>query len=366
MATDASAEAGDLWGEVVGQDDAVAQLQAAVASPVHAYLLVGPPGSGRRAAARAFAADLLTRGLDPDQVERGRRLVAMEAHPSLDVVERVGQAISAEEAREVVRVANLAPPEGDLQVIMLLDVHLLREAGPILLKSVEEPPPGTIFVLVSEELPVELATIESRCVRIDLHPVPTASIVERLVAEGVDVERAGLAASSAGGDLARARLLARDDHLAARRELWSNAPDRLDGTGSAISEVVEELIASIDEVVEPLQAQQAEELEELHERLEAYGRVTKAATETVTARHKREQRRVRTDEVMAGLRAVTDRYRTAMVDGGDPSGFLAAADAVQALCDDLRFNPNERLALLALFASLPSTASRRPSASRVR
>lgn len=361
MATDSLTGAPDLWEEVVGQEAAVAQLRAAVESPVHAYLLVGPPGSGRRAAARAFAADLLTRGLDPEQVERGRRLVAMEAHPSLTVVERVGQAISAEEAREVVRVANMAPPEGEVQVLMLLDVHLLREAGPILLKSVEEPPPGTIFVLVSEELPVELATIESRCVRIDLNPVPAERIVDRLVAEGVDRECAELAAASAGGDLARARLLARDDHLAARRELWSSAPDRLDGTGAAISEVVEELIASIDEVVEPLQAQQAEELEELTERLETYGRVTKAATETVTARHKREQRRVRTDEIMAGLRAVTDRYRRAMVEGGDPEAFIAAADAVQALCDDMRFNPNERLALLALFAALPPIQRRKRS-----
>ncbi|MBK5222167.1 MAG: DNA polymerase III subunit delta', partial [Acidimicrobiia bacterium] len=49
----------DVWADVVGQEAAVAQLQGAVVAPVHAYLFVGPQGSGRRAAARAFAAELL-------------------------------------------------------------------------------------------------------------------------------------------------------------------------------------------------------------------------------------------------------------------------------------------------------------------
>ncbi|MFN7150884.1 MAG: ATP-binding protein, partial [Microthrixaceae bacterium] len=73
----------DLWSEVVGQDPAVAQLRAALASPVHAYLLVGPEGSGKRALARAFAAELLAGGLDDDRAERTHRLVAAEAHPAM-------------------------------------------------------------------------------------------------------------------------------------------------------------------------------------------------------------------------------------------------------------------------------------------
>ena len=78
----------DLWSEVVGQDAAVEQLRAAAASPVHAYLIVGPEGSGKRAAARAFAADLLADGLDTVEAARARRLAAAEAHPSLTVIER--------------------------------------------------------------------------------------------------------------------------------------------------------------------------------------------------------------------------------------------------------------------------------------
>lgn len=359
MSDQPPAGAPDLWAEVVGQDDAVAQLRAAAADPVHAYLLVGPPGSGRREAARAFAADLLTDGLPPEGVERGRRLCAEERHPALVVVERTGAAISADEAREVVRIANLSPPEGDRQVVLLLDVHVLRptDAAGIVLKTIEEPPVGTVFVLVGEELPNDLSTIASRCVRVDFGPVPTAAVVGRLAAEGVARDRAELVAATAGGSLARARLLARDEHLAARRELWRAAPDRLDGTGAAAASVVEELVGSIDEVLAPLLELHAEEVARLEEQLEAYELRGKGQLKAMDARHKREQRRVRTDELLAGLRAVTDRYRDALVEGLDAGRYAAAASAVQRVCDDLRFNPNERLALLGLFTSLPAIAA---------
>ncbi len=130
----------DLWSEVIGQRDAVAVLRAALAAPVHAYLLVGPEGAGKRAAARAFAAELLAQGLDDAGVERARHLVGTEAHPSLHVVEREGATISVEQADEVVRQSSLAPPEGDRQVILMVDFHLIGVAAPKLLKSIEEPP----------------------------------------------------------------------------------------------------------------------------------------------------------------------------------------------------------------------------------
>ncbi|MGI9579452.1 MAG: DNA polymerase III subunit delta', partial [Microthrixaceae bacterium] len=122
--TEGAATLDELWGEVVGQPDLVGALRAAAASPVHAYLLVGPEGSGRRAAASAFAAELLVRSasetaegeLATAEVERIVRLVDTGVHPSLAFVERDGASISAEQARDVVRRASMAPGEGDLQV----------------------------------------------------------------------------------------------------------------------------------------------------------------------------------------------------------------------------------------------------------
>src|SRR5262249_55344493 len=157
----------DLWSEVVGQDNLVAQLRAAAADPTHAYLFVGPPRVGPRAAARAFAAEVLSAGASSEEAERHRRLAAAHHHPSIIVGQRVGASILAEQARDIVRRAQMSPPEGSLQVLVLTDFHLVTTAAPILLKSIEEPPPGTIFVILADEVPADLVTIASRCVRFD-------------------------------------------------------------------------------------------------------------------------------------------------------------------------------------------------------
>lgn len=347
-------EAPDLWSEVVGQPIAVEHLRAAARSPVHAYLLVGPEGSGKRAAARAFAAELLSAGLDEAGRQRAHRLVAAEAHPSLTVVEREGESIDRDQADEVVRRSNLAPPEGDRQVIVLVDFHLVSVAGPKLLKSIEEPPASTFFVVLAEELPPELATIESRCVRIDLTAVPAPAIADRLVADGVQPDVAEAAAASAGGSLARARLLARDPEVAARRDAWYRAPERLDGTGHTAAVLVDELLALVEGVLAPLAEQQAEEMERFLAGFESAGMdVPKGQLATVEKRHKREQRRVRADELRSGLGVLVSRYRDALVAGGSAEDFVTVAQQVQQLNEALTFNPKESLALQALFVSLP-------------
>src|SRR4051794_21962946 len=97
----AAVEAVDPWATVVGQDRALAALRAAAAAPVHAYLLVGPRGCGKRALARAFAAELLSEGASPEDRARHVRLALAEQHPDLVVLERDGAAISAAQARDV-------------------------------------------------------------------------------------------------------------------------------------------------------------------------------------------------------------------------------------------------------------------------
>lgn len=351
--------ADDLWGEVVGQPDAVRQLRAAAASPVHAYLLVGPEGSGKRAAARAFAADLLAAGHDEEGADRARRLVAAEAHPALTVVEREGASITVPMANEIVRVASLSPPEGDLQVFVLVDFHLVGQAAPILLKTIEEPPATTVFVVLAEEIAPELVTIASRCVRVDLAAVPQHLLVERLVAEGVEPDLAAACTAGAGGSLARARLLARDPEVSARRDAWYAAPARLDGSGAAASAVADELLASVDGVLAPLAAVHAEEMERFVGGFEAAGlEPRKGDLKRLEERHKREQRRVRVDELRSGLATLVGRYRDELAAGGSHEDFLTAADAVQELCDGLVFNPNEGLQLRALMVRLPAVPRR--------
>ena len=190
--------------------------RATSAAPAHAYLFVGPPGSTKDEAARAFAAVLLTGSHDPSL--RSARLALRGEHPDVHEILRAGPAISAEQAREIIHVTALAPVEDEHKVVVLHDFHLLTaDAAARLLKSIEEPPPSTTFVVLADHVPPDLITIASRCVRIDFGAIPEALLIDQLVAEGVDPATASEAAAAAAGNLDRSRLLAADPVLAERR-----------------------------------------------------------------------------------------------------------------------------------------------------
>src|SRR5205807_5867786 len=141
-----------------------------------------------------------------------------------------------------------------------------------LLKVIEEPPASTVFVVLADHIPPELETIASRCVRIDFRAIGREQLVDTLVAEGVDRHSAEEAAEAAGGRLDRARLLASDPDLAARRQAWRDVPRRLDGTGAVVAVVAAELAALIGSAgVEPLHARHKAEPEALEQRLSRSG-----------------------------------------------------------------------------------------------
>lgn len=343
----------EVWADVVGQDAAVAQLRAAAVAPVHAYLLVGPSGSGKRAAAVAFGAVLLAidaaaRGADP---ERAIALARAENHPDLHVFEPEGASLTVDDAEAITRSASRSPVEGGRKVLVLTEFENVAQAGPALLKTIEEPPASTVFVVLAEEIPPELVPIASRAARIDLGGVPEAAIVERLVADGVDPSTARTAAGAAGGDLRRARLLVGDPSLGVRRDAWASIPTRLDGTGATAAHLVDEVVAHIDAAQEPLDARQAAERDELAEQIEVYGQRGSGAKD-LERRHKREVRRHRVAELRFGLATMAATYRDRLATVPDPSGHLAALDAIQDAAEALVRNPNELLLLQALVANL--------------
>jgi DNA polymerase-3 subunit delta' len=340
----------DVWADVVGQPAAVSELQAAARAPVHAYLIVGPRGAGKRSLARAFAAALLSEGRpDPDRVAD---LALAEEHPDLLVVERVGASISVAQADQIIERASRSPVEGVRKVLVLDEFHLVTAVvGPKLLKTIEEPAAGTFFIVLVEEVTPDLVTLASRCVRIDVGPVPSDAIVERLVAEGVDHERADQAAIAAAGDLRRARVLAADDRLELRRRSWHDVPDRLDGTGSTAVQTVDDLLAMIDDAMAPLVARHEQELADLEERVAQMGERGSGRKELVE-RHNREQRRYRADELRFGLTTLARRHRDELATSARPANAIAALDAIQAVAEGLVRNPNERLQLQALFVKL--------------
>ncbi|MET0145496.1 MAG: hypothetical protein ABW328_12045 [Ilumatobacteraceae bacterium] len=345
---------GQAWDGVVGQPDAVDHLRRAATAPVHAYLFVGPAGSTKHDAARAFAAAVITG--EPDPVGRDARLALDGAHPDVHEIERVGARILTPQAEEIIRIASRSPVEGDRKVLILHEFHLVTpEVAAWLLKSIEEPPASTTFVVLADFVPPDLVTIASRCVRIEFRTIPDDLLAARLVAEGVDGVTAASVAAAVGGDLSRARVLVGDPSLVARRRAFAELPQRLDGTGAAVMGAVEDLLARIDAAAAPLVERQAAEVTELDARREQFGE-RGSGRKSVEERHRRELRRHRVDELRSGLGVLAGAYRDLLVAGGDPrpERLVAAVSRIHESIEALERNPNEPLLLQSLLWSLPA------------
>lgn len=345
-----------MWAGIVGQDDAVRQLEAASRSPVHAYLLLGPSGAGKRALARGFAARLLSEGSTGEDTERHVRLALAEQHPDLRMVVPEGMTFRRVDAEALARHAALAPVEGARKVVVGVGCELMEdEAAGYLLKAVEEPSASTVFVLIATEVEPELVTIASRCVRIDVRPLGADAIVTRLLEEGIELADADAAAHASGGDLERARTLATDDRLSLRYRAWRNLPSRLDGTGHRAAEVVAELAGMIDEALGPLQERQGVEAAALAEEIERFG-LRGGAKRDLETRHRREARRFRTAELRFGLATLAGTYRAGLAEAPRPGPLVEALDRIDTAALALTRYPNETLLLQALVAQLPQAA----------
>ena len=123
--------------------------------------------------------------------------------------------------------AQRRPLHAARQVIVVLDVHLAALRAPALLKTLEEPPGDTVFVLLADDITPDLVTIASRCVEVAFPPVPRAELVQWLTESGVPPEMAAVVADSAGGNPERARVMVDDPDVAARVALWTSVPDEL-------------------------------------------------------------------------------------------------------------------------------------------
>lgn len=356
MTIDSPQTTGGPLDDVVGQPLAVNQLRNALQSPLHAYLFVGPRGAGKRQAAAAFAGELLA-AADPDGAERHQRLAAAEAHPDLFILEPEGRGLLVDEAALLITEASRAPVEGTRKVMMVDRFHTAEpRVAPKLLKTIEEPPASAVFILLAEEVPPEQITISSRCIQIDFGPVSSEAIRDLLIAEGVEAERALAVSAAAAGSVERARLLVNDERFVARRDAWLSVPFRLDGTGAVIAQLVDELAELIDEAQLPLAAKHEQERLDLDQREEQFG-TRGSGRKTLEARHKREIRSVRDDELHFGLATLAAIYRDRLVDHPRPQPLVEGVARITKANDALGRNPNETLLLQALFVGLPSLVS---------
>ena len=204
-----------MW-DVIGHEAAVQFLAGAIARGrvAHAYLFGGPAQSGKRTLALAFARALLCAqpSGDPGALEPcGRclhcRRIASGNHPDVRLVEpeEERQAISMEQARQVQADAALKPYMAAVKLFIIRQVDRLRgapsheAAANCLLKTLEEPPEHTIFVLTADDPTATLPTVRSRCQPVTLRPVPPNRIEAALLARGVPPEQAVLLARLAAG-----------------------------------------------------------------------------------------------------------------------------------------------------------------------
>jgi len=339
---------------VKGQPEAVRILRGSLRAPLHAYLFVGPSGTGRREAAIAFGAALVCPNGGCGRCSACEEALAGR-HPDLEVIEPAGASILVGQARDVVRAALRSPRAGRFQVLVLVDFDLAEEAVPALLKTIEEPPDTTVIVVISETVPRALATVASRCLPVQFKPLDDEAIIEVLTCEGVDATIAMSVAAAAGGRLDRARLLAHDPGFAERLQRWRTVPSRLDGTGAAVVVLAEELLASASGPIEVVRARQAEELASLQAEAEQRGERVISGRAVIEARHRRELRRVRTDELRAGLDTLLFVYRERLADPVDARRLrttLAAMAAIDEAATRLSRNVNETMLLQWLLLRL--------------
>ena len=220
-----------IWDSLVGQDDIVTSLERAVVDAerrtrgepgpamTHAWLFTGPPGSGRSTAAACFAAALVC----PEGgcgVCQACRTAPLGGHPDVDMVRPEGVSYLVKEARALVMTSELSPAKSFWHVMVVEDADRLTDAAVnALLKSIEEPPPHTVWILCAPSVEDVLPTIVSRTRHVALR-TPSARDVADLLVEryGVDRAIAAFAARASQGHIGRARALATDEHARLRRQ----------------------------------------------------------------------------------------------------------------------------------------------------
>ncbi|MEE6288728.1 DNA polymerase III subunit delta' [Georgenia sp. MJ173] len=245
-----------VWDDVVGQPAAVATLRSAAAAaraqalglPVgddvvaaamtHAWLVTGPPGSGRSVAARAFAAALLCE--DPAEPGCGRchgcRTTLGGTHPDLRVITTERVSFLIEEMRPIVSQAQQAPSQGRWRIMLMEDAdRMVERTSNVLLKAIEEPPPRTVWLLCAPSPHDLITTIRSRCRTVALRVPAPEAVAELLVRrDGIEHDVALTAARAAQSHVGMARRLATDPAAAERRRTILTVPTRIRGVGDAV------------------------------------------------------------------------------------------------------------------------------------
>jgi DNA polymerase III subunit delta' len=318
-------------------------LSTALATgPSHAYLFHGPAGTGKRTAARAFAAELLAEG-DPDP-EGVRRRVSHGTHPDLAWVRPTGAHVmrTSDVDEPVVVAATRTPFEARRRVFVLERVDTMNdEVANRLLKTLEEPAPFVHLILLTDALGRVLDTVVSRCQLVRFDPLPAERVAALLEEEGIESSRAIACARLALGNASRARYLAGPEGAELRGEVEAMVEAALAGDGAPdepwrpLLERAERRRAEAEDAAARERARRLE--------LEPKGRERRALERELEEAAKRDGRRARTEVLDLGLTLaeLTFRDLVCLAEGADAAVF--ATDRCGELAERARGRDPRRL-----------------------
>ncbi|WP_374158621.1 DNA polymerase III subunit delta' [Mycobacterium sp. G7A2] len=339
-----------VFSRLVGQDAVEAELMAAARAArgdsahseaaqaggtgasagtmTHAWLITGPPGSGRSVAALCFAAALQCTSDGPPGCGECRACTTTMAGTHADVRRIIpeGLSIGVDAMRTIVQIASRRPGTGRWQIVVIEDADRLTEgAANALLKVVEEPPPSTVFLLCAPSVdPEDIAiTLRSRCRHVAL-VTPSVDAIARVLVEsdGLTESDAAWAASVSGGHVGRARRLATDEQARQRRQRALGLA-RDAATPSRAYAAAEELVATAEAEARALTEDRNEvEADELRTALGAGGtgkgtagtmRGAAGAIKDLERRQKSRQTRASRDALDRALIDLATYFRDALL-----------------------------------------------------
>ncbi|QIK77226.1 DNA polymerase III subunit delta' [Nocardioides piscis] len=321
-----------MWADLVGQRPVITALRRAAGGDgmTHAWLFVGPPGSGRSNAAVAFAAALQCESGTGCGTCKSCHTVSTGSHADVHLVRTEKLSIGVDEVRDLVRRAALAPAGDRWQIMIVEDSdRLTDQACNALLKAIEEPTPRTVWLLCAPTVEDVLTTIRSRCRLVALTTPAAAEVADFLVRtiDGMSPELAANAARASQGHIGRARALATDEQTRLRRRQVVQIPSRLTSVGAcmqAATNVSEIAKDEAEAITSGLDAREKKELDSAYgvvergRRPREYGPALKVLEKGQSTRAKR---RV-LDVVDRCLMDLTSVYRDAIALSFDAPGAL--------------------------------------------
>ena len=320
-----------VWDDLVSQRGVIETLRQAAGghSMSHAWLLTGPPGSGRSNAAIAFAAALQCEEDPPGCGEcHSCRTAVGGSHADVAIIRTDKLSLGVDEIRHLVRSSALAPVGRRWQILIVEDAdRLTDQACTALLKAIEEPTERTVWLLCAPTVEDVLPTIRSRCRLVTLATPSAADVTEFLVRSGVPDSLAAYAARASQGHIGRAKALARDEATRNRRREVVSIPIKLRSIGDcmqAASNLAESAKEEADAITSELDSREKVDLDTTYGVVER-GRRPREYAPALSALEKGQKTRAKRrilDVVDRGLMDLTSFYRDVITVGMNSGAVL--------------------------------------------